>query len=76
MARSRNGGVASLIAYVSRFTTLYPGDLIATGTSQGVGLGQKPPLFLKPRGSELRLAVEGLGIQHQKVYAWNADLLE
>lgn len=68
-------GVAALIAYVSRITTLYPGDLISTGTPPGVGLGQKPPLYLKA-GDEVRLGVEGLGVQNQKVYSWDPSLLD
>ncbi len=67
--------VAHLIHYVSQFTTLYPGDLISTGTPPGVGLGQKPPVYLKD-GDVMRLGIEGLGEQHQKVHAWNADLLD
>lgn len=68
-------GVASLIAYVSRFTTLYPGDLLSTGTPPGVGMGQNPPVYLKP-GDALRLGVDGLGVQEQNVYAWNPELLD
>jgi 2-keto-4-pentenoate hydratase/2-oxohepta-3-ene-1,7-dioic acid hydratase in catechol pathway len=62
--------VPALIAYVSRFMTLYPGDLLITGTPAGVGLGQKPhPIFLKP-GDEMRLGIEGLGEQRQRVVPW------
>jgi 2-keto-4-pentenoate hydratase/2-oxohepta-3-ene-1,7-dioic acid hydratase in catechol pathway len=62
--------VAECIAYVSRFITLYPGDLLITGTPPGVGEGQKPEkIFLKP-GDEMRLGVSGLGEQRQKVSAW------
>ena len=68
-------GVAALVSYVSRFMTLYPGDLISTGTPPGVGLGQKPPLYLKP-GDEMRLGIEGLGEQRQKVHAWNPSLID
>ncbi len=57
-------GVAYLVAYVSRFLTLKPGDVITTGTPAGVGLGRG--LFLKP-GDHLRLGVDGLGIQTQLV---------
>jgi 2-keto-4-pentenoate hydratase/2-oxohepta-3-ene-1,7-dioic acid hydratase in catechol pathway len=64
-------GVAELVSYVSRFMTLYPGDLITTGTPPGVGLGAKPnPVFLKP-GDVMRLGVEKLGEQRQTVYAWD-----
>jgi 2-keto-4-pentenoate hydratase/2-oxohepta-3-ene-1,7-dioic acid hydratase in catechol pathway len=69
-------GVAELVAYCSRFMTLYPGDLITTGTPPGVGMGMKPtPVFLKP-GDEMRLGIEGLGEQHQKVYAWDPKLID
>ena len=51
-------GVAQLVSYISRFMTLYPGDLISTGTPPGVGLGQKPPLYLKP-GDIMALGVQG-----------------
>lgn len=62
--------VAECIAYVSRFITLYPGDLLITGTPPGVGEGQKPEkIFLKP-GDEMHLGVEKLGQQRQKVVAW------
>lgn len=63
-------GVAQLVSYVSRFMTLLPGDLISTGTPPGVGLGQKPPLYLKA-GDEMRLGIDGLGEQTQRVYAWD-----
>jgi 2-keto-4-pentenoate hydratase/2-oxohepta-3-ene-1,7-dioic acid hydratase in catechol pathway len=68
-------GVATLVSYISRFMTLYPGDLISTGTPPGVGMGQKPPLFLKP-GDEMRLGIQGLGEQHQRVHAWNPALID
>jgi 2-keto-4-pentenoate hydratase/2-oxohepta-3-ene-1,7-dioic acid hydratase in catechol pathway len=62
--------VRHLIAYVSRFMTLYAGDLLITGTPPGVGLGQKPdPLFLKA-GDEMHLGIEKLGEQRQRVVAW------
>ncbi len=63
--------VAHLISYVSRFMTLLPGDVITTGTPPGVGLGYKPPIFLKA-GDVVRLGVEGLGEQRQDVKAWEA----
>ncbi|MEO8152648.1 MAG: fumarylacetoacetate hydrolase family protein [Rhizobacter sp.] len=68
-------GVAQLVSYISRFMTLYPGDLISTGTPPGVGLGQKPPLYLKA-GDEIRLGIEGLGQQHQRVFAWDPALID
>ncbi|TKR56563.1 fumarylacetoacetate hydrolase family protein [Allopusillimonas ginsengisoli] len=66
--------VAYLVHYISQFTTLMPGDLISTGTPPGVGLGQKPPLFLKA-GDVIRLGIEGLGEQEQTVHEWREDLL-
>jgi 2-keto-4-pentenoate hydratase/2-oxohepta-3-ene-1,7-dioic acid hydratase in catechol pathway len=68
-------GVAQLVSYCSRFMTLYPGDLISTGTPPGVGLGMKPPKFLKP-GDEMRLGIAHLGEQRQKVHAWNPALID
>ncbi len=62
-------GVAQLISYLSRFMTLLPGDVVTTGTPPGVGLGCKPPLFLK-KNDRLTLGVEGLGQQTQKVVAF------
>jgi len=59
-------GVSELISYVSQFMTLHPGDVISTGTPQGVGLGMKPPLYLKA-GQTMRLGIAGLGEQTQKV---------
>jgi 2,4-didehydro-3-deoxy-L-rhamnonate hydrolase len=65
-------GVATLIAYISRFMTLEPGDLITTGTPPGVGMGVKPePRYLQ-QGDVMRLGIEGLGEQTQKVIAWSA----
>jgi len=62
-------GVAQLVSYVSQFMSLQPGDLISTGTPAGVGLGQKPePVYLRP-GQVVRLGIEGLGEQRQKVVA-------
>jgi 2-keto-4-pentenoate hydratase/2-oxohepta-3-ene-1,7-dioic acid hydratase in catechol pathway len=59
---------AFLVSYVSRFMTLCPGDVISTGTPPGVGMGQKPPVYLKP-GDVMRLGVEKLGEQRQAVVA-------
>ena len=65
--------VAKIISHVSHYMTLLPGDIIATGTPPGVGLGMKPtPKFLKP-GDELRLAIDGLGEQRQKVVAYRGQ---
>jgi 2-keto-4-pentenoate hydratase/2-oxohepta-3-ene-1,7-dioic acid hydratase in catechol pathway len=57
-------GVAYLVAYLSQFMSLLPGDIISTGTPPGVGLGMKPPRFLKP-GEVIELGIEGLGRQRQ-----------
>ena len=59
---------AFLVSYVSRFMSLQPGDIISTGTPPGVGMGQKPPLYLKA-GDRMQLSVEGLGVQNQRVVA-------
>ena len=58
--------VPAIIAYLSRFLSLQPGDVISTGTPPGVGLGQKPPRYLKG-GEKIRLGIDGLGVQTQKV---------
>lgn len=57
-----------LISYLSRFMSLQPGDVISTGTPPGVGMGQQPPVYLKP-GQRMRLGIQGLGEQHQAVVA-------
>lgn len=57
--------VHQLVSYVSQFMTLLPGDVISTGTPPGVGLGQKPPVFLKA-GQTIRLGIDGLGEQVQR----------
>lgn len=59
-------GVYDLISHISQFMSLQPGDIISTGTPPGVGLGQKPPLYLKV-GDEMKLGIEGLGSQAQTV---------
>lgn len=59
-------GVAHLVAYCSTFATLHPGDLITTGTPPGVGMGQKPPVYLHD-GQLMRLGIDGLGTQTQRV---------
>lgn len=59
-------GVTKLVSYVSQFMTLQPGDIITTGTPPGVGLGMKPPRFLK-KGDVMTLGIEGLGEQRQLV---------
>jgi len=71
--RYQNGSTATmvykvpfLISYLSQFMSLQPGDVISTGTPPGVGMGQKPPVFLRS-GQTMRLGVEGLGVQTQRV---------
>jgi 2-keto-4-pentenoate hydratase/2-oxohepta-3-ene-1,7-dioic acid hydratase in catechol pathway len=61
-------GVAHLVSYLSQFMTLHPGDVISTGTPPGVGMGQKPPRYLKA-GDVVELGIEGLGQQRQTVIA-------
>jgi 2-keto-4-pentenoate hydratase/2-oxohepta-3-ene-1,7-dioic acid hydratase in catechol pathway len=63
-------GVAHLVSYVSQFMTLMPGDILTTGTPPGVGMGMKPPQFLKA-GDTVTLGIEGLGEQRQRVTAWS-----
>ncbi|KJZ18308.1 fumarylacetoacetate hydrolase family protein [Loktanella sp. S4079] len=58
--------VPFLISYLSQFMSLQPGDVISTGTPPGVGMGQKPPVYLKG-GETMRLGIEGLGVQTQSV---------
>ena len=65
-------GAAHLVAYISRFMTLLPGDIIATGTPPGVGLGKKPPVFLK-HGDVMTLGLNGLGEQRQEVRAFTPE---
>jgi len=60
--------VRQIISYMSQFMKLMPGDIIATGTPSGVGLGMKPPVFLKP-GDVMELEIEGLGRQKQVAQA-------
>jgi ureidoglycolate lyase/2,4-diketo-3-deoxy-L-fuconate hydrolase len=59
-------GVTHLVSYISQFMSLQSGDIISTGTPPGVGLGQKPPVYLKP-GQTMRLGIAGLGVQEQKI---------
>jgi len=58
--------VPFLVSYLSQFMTLHPGDVITTGTPPGVGMGHKPPVFLRA-GQVMRLGVQGLGEQCQRV---------
>jgi 2,4-diketo-3-deoxy-L-fuconate hydrolase len=62
---------AFLVSYVSRFMSLQPGDVISTGTPPGVGMGQKPPLYLRA-GDRMELGIDGLGVQRQRVVADSA----
>jgi len=55
-----------ILSYLSNFMSLQPGDIVTTGTPPGVGMGKKPPLYLKS-GDEMRLAIDHLGNQHQRV---------
>ena len=61
-------GVAYLVSYLSQFMSLQPGDIISTGTPPGVGMGMKPPTFLKP-GDVIELGIDGLGAQRQTCMA-------
>lgn len=61
-------GVATVVSHLSQFMSLQPGDVISTGTPPGVGMGQKPPVYLKP-GDQIQLGIEGLGTQTQNVVA-------
>lgn len=60
-------GVAHVVAYLSQFMSLHPGDVISTGTPPGVGMGQKPPTYLKA-GDVVELGIEGLGKQRQECF--------
>jgi len=64
--------VATLVSYVSEFMTLLPGDVISTGTPAGVGLGMKPPQYLKA-GDVVELGIEGLGESRQQVVSYSAE---
>lgn len=61
-------GVAALVSYLSRFTTLEPGDLISTGTPPGVGFARKPPVYIRP-GDRMEVEIEGLGVLANPVSA-------
>lgn len=64
-------GVAHLVSYLSRFMSLQPGDIISTGTPPGVGLGQKPPTYLRA-GNAIKLGIDGLGEQRQRVVSFGS----
>jgi 2-keto-4-pentenoate hydratase/2-oxohepta-3-ene-1,7-dioic acid hydratase in catechol pathway len=61
-------GVRFIVSYLSQFMSLHPGDIISTGTPPGVGMGMKPPIYLKP-GDVMELGIEGLGSQRQVTIA-------
>lgn len=63
--------IARLLSDLSQYVLLQPGDVVTTGTPPGVGLGMKPPMYLKP-GDRMRLGIDGLGVQEQRVVAWGA----
>jgi len=65
--------VARLVSYISRFMSLQPGDIISTGTPPGIGMGQQPPVFLRP-GNRVRLGIHTLGEQSQIVTAADASM--
>ena len=62
-------GVATVVSYISQFMSLLPGDVISTGTPAGVGMGEKPPRYLKD-GDVITLGIAGLGEQRQQARAW------
>jgi 2-keto-4-pentenoate hydratase/2-oxohepta-3-ene-1,7-dioic acid hydratase in catechol pathway len=75
--RYQNGSTATmifspayLVSYISQFMSLQPGDIVSTGTPPGVGLGQSPPVYLKP-GQTMRVGIEKLGEQLQKTVAYD-----
>ena len=55
-----------LLSYLSKFMSLQPGDIVTTGTPAGVGMGMKPPVFLKP-GDKIKLSIDNLGQQNSKI---------
>ena len=64
--------VKQLVSYISEFMSLQPGDIISTGTPPGVGMGQKPPVYLQP-GDTMRASIQGLGEQRQTTRAWSRN---
>ena len=59
-------GINFILSYLSNFMSLQPGDVVTTGTPPGVGMGKKPPIYLKS-GDEMHLTIDRLGHQHQRV---------
>ena len=64
--------IQEVVAYLSQFMSLMPGDIISTGTPEGVGLGLNPPVYLK-NGDVIELGVEGLGTAKQHIKSWTSD---
>jgi 2-keto-4-pentenoate hydratase/2-oxohepta-3-ene-1,7-dioic acid hydratase in catechol pathway len=64
--------IQEVVAYLSQFMSLMPGDIISTGTPEGVGLGLNPPVYLK-NGDVVELGVEGLGTAKQHIKSWTSD---
>ena len=72
-ARKTHGRAGQFfISYLSQFMSLMPGDIISTGTPEGVGLGFDPPVYLKD-GDEIELGIDGLGTAKQIVKAWSDE---
>ncbi len=69
-------GVAKIVSYLSEFMTLHPGDVITTGTPPGVGMGVKPSAVFLKAGDVMKLGIDKLGEQQQKVHAWDASLFD
>jgi 2,4-didehydro-3-deoxy-L-rhamnonate hydrolase len=67
--------IPMLVSYLSQFMTLLPGDIISTGTPEGVGLGLKPPQYLK-HGDVVELGIEGLGTSQQRVMAYRESSVQ
>ena len=65
--------IPAIVSYLSQFMTLLPGDVISTGTPHGVGLGFKPPIYLK-EGDVMELGIDGLGVQKQKAVNYTPKL--
>jgi len=59
---------AFLVSYLSQFISLQPGDIISTGTPPGIGIGQRPPVYVQP-GHEVRRGIDGLGEQRHSAFA-------
>lgn len=68
-------GIPQLVSYLSRYMTLLPGDVISTGTPAGVGLGCRPPQYIRP-GDVIELGIDGLGTQRQEAVSYHACVLK